>query len=225
MKKLVLASMLALTAGSALAESDGWYGSWSYDNKRFQGNNSSVVGTGQFNKNVFGQTIGKKLGDGWSAEILTEAEQKVVNDTQSGNTNEWLLQARVLKDFDTGTIFTPYVGLALGQKSKDDANSRDFAIYRYDLGTKVKIDDMFGIRLGYRHRQAFSSTSHAVGVTKYDTDEYTAALSVKFTPKDTVSFAYKIERNADGNLSKDFNTFGISYGRAFSSCVTMSRNK
>ena len=221
MKKLVLASMLALTAGSALAESSGWYGSLSYDNKRYQGNiNDTTAHATGFNKAVWGQTIGKKLGDGWSVEALVEGEQKLGQSDSTSGVNEYLIQGRVNKDFHTDTIFTRYVGLALGQKAKDSA-AKDFFIYRYDLGVKAKLTDMFGARLGYRHRQAFNSLSGTTP-TAYDTDEYTLALSAKITDVDTIGVAYKIERAADtGNtplgtaVSKSFNTWGISYTRAF----------
>ena len=206
MKKIAIATTLVLAAGAASAE--GWYGSVGLDQKEKQNSSS-----GEYH-NVFSMTIGKKLGDGYSVEGLIEDEQ--VHGSNAGK-HEGLYQLRGNKDFDTGTMFTPYVGLAGGVKSKTTTTGTygtlDFPFYRYDIGVKAKLNDMFSVRLGWRHRQAVNDTFDGTA-TKWNTDETTLALGIKLTPDDTISVAYKQERANDG-LSSEYNTTAISYTRAF----------
>lgn len=216
MKKLFVASALTLAAGAAVA-GDGWYGSIGLDQKEKQHSAS-----GEYH-NVFSMTIGKKLSDGYSVEALIEDEQvrnNTTTPTAGKGAHEGLYQIRGNKDFDIGSMFTPYVGLALGMKSKVDGvngGSLDFPFYRYDLGVKAKLSDAFSVRLGWRHRQAFSDTMDGQQ-TKWNTNETTLALGYKLTNVDTISVAYKIERAADSagfGPSSEYNTKAITYTRAF----------
>jgi len=204
MKKIFVISILSFSSFATYAGD--WYGSIGLDQKDKQ--NSS---TGEYH-NVFSMTIGKKLGDGYSAEVLIEDEQ-----VRSGAAkHEGLYQLGAKKDFHTETMFTPYVGLAIGTKSKTESglsNSLDFPFYRYDLGVKAKLNDQFSVRLGWRHRQAFDDKFDGKD-TKWNTNETTLALSYKLTDVDTITAAYKIERRVD-SASSEYNTVGLSYARAF----------
>jgi opacity protein-like surface antigen len=207
MKKIFITSVLSFATCTAFA-SEGWYAGVSVDQKTKPTADSS---TGEYH-NVFGVTLGYKLSDGYSVEGLIENEQveNATTHTDSGK-HEGLLQIRANKDFDTGTQFTPYIGVALGEKNKTNV---DFFFYRYDLGLKIKLTDTIGTRIGYRHREGFDKEAVDGTQTKYGTDEWTVAVSYKLTPKDTVSIAYKQERKTDG-VASNYNTTGISYAKAF----------
>ena len=214
MKKIAIATTLVLAAGAASAE--GWYGGVSLDQKDKLDNSNNT--TGEYH-NVFAMTIGKKLGDGYSVEGLIEDEQVHSTVSHKGK-HEGLYQLRGNKDFDTGTMFTPYVGLAGGVKSKSNTDTSngtlDFPFYRYDIGVKAKLNDMFSVRLGWRHRQAVNDTFDGTA-TKWNTDETTLALGYKLTDVDTITVAYKMERSADKSVTtmSEYNTTAISYTRAF----------
>jgi opacity protein-like surface antigen len=155
MKKIFITSVLSFATCTAFAGD--WYGSVGLDQKDKQN-----VTTGEYH-NVFSMTIGKKLGDGYSVEALIEDEQV----RSASAKHEGLYQLRVNKDFHTETMFTPYVGLAAGMKSKEGGlnASLDFPFYRYDLGIKAKLTEQITARLGWRHRQAMDAV--------YDTKDYT----------------------------------------------------
>lgn len=209
MKKIFITSVLSFATCTAFAGD--WYGSVGLDQKDKQN-----VTTGEYH-NVFSMTIGKKLGDGYSVEALIEDEQV----RSASAKHEGLYQLRVNKDFHTETMFTPYVGLAAGMKSKEGGwnASLDFPFYRYDLGIKAKLTEQITARLGWRHRQAMDAV-YDTKDTKWNTNETTLALSYKLTDVDTITAAYKIERMNDGGLvaskqSSEYNTTAISYSRAF----------
>lgn len=209
MKKIFITSVLSFATCTAFAGD--WYGSVGLDQKDKQN-----VTTGEYH-NVFSMTIGKKLGDGYSVEALIEDEQV----RSASAKHEGLYQLRVNKDFHTETMFTPYVGLAAGMKSKEGGlnASLDFPFYRYDLGIKAKLTEQITARLGWRHRQAMDAV-YDTKDTKWNTNETTLALSYKLTDVDTITAAYKIERKNDGGLvaskqSSEYNTTAISYSRAF----------
>jgi hypothetical protein len=198
---LVAAVAMVVTAGAASAGD--WYGSAGFDQKVKQ--NSS---TNEYH-NVYSMVIGTKLGNGFSVEGLVENEQ--VERSSSGQAHEGLYQLRLNKSFDTGTIFTPYVGVAVGEKNKATI---DFPIYRYDIGTTVKITEQIGAKLNWRHRQAFDSKLSNGTATKYSTDETRIGVYYKLTPVDTITVSYAQERNTDG-ISSEYNTTAISYSRSF----------
>jgi opacity protein-like surface antigen len=197
----ILAVATLLVAGAAQAGD--WYGSVGFDQK-----DKLNSKTNEFH-NVTSMTIGTKLGYGFSVEALVE-EELVKNPSSGSYADEGLYQLRGNKSFDTGTIFTPYVSLAVGEKNKA---SLSFPIYRYDIGTTVKLTDQIGAKLNWRHRQAWDSTYHGTA-TKYDTDETRIGLFYKFTPVDTITVSYAQERAKDG-LSSEYNTTAISYSRSF----------
>jgi hypothetical protein len=197
----LLAAAALLVSGLAQAE-DGWYSGVSMDHKVKQ--NSA---TNEYH-NVYGLTVGKKLGSGFSVEGLLENEQ--VEQSSSGSAHEGLMQVRVNKSFDTGTMFTPYIGVAAGEKNKATIA---FPYYRYDLGVSTKLTDVASVKLNWRHREAFNDTTNGTA-TKYATDESSFALVYKLTPVDTVAVSYKQERATDGK-SSEYNTTGVSYSRSF----------
>ena len=199
--KILATMVLVATAGLAVA-GDGWYSGLSMDRKDKQ--NSS---TGE-SHDVYGLTVGKKIEGGFAVEGLIENEQ--VNKSSSGQAHEGLMQLRVNKSFDTGTMFTPYVGVAVGEKNKATI---DFPFYRYDIGVNTALTESLSVKLNWRHRQAFSDTVNGAA-TKYATDEASVGVGFKLTPVDTITVSYKQERNTDG-VSSEYNTKGISYSRAF----------
>ena len=197
----ILAMATLLVAG--VAQAGDWYGSVSYDQKDKQNSTSNEF------HNVVAMTIGNKIGHGFSVEALVE-EELVKNTGKIDYADEGLYQIRLNKSFDTGTLFTPYVGVAVGEKNKA---SISFPIYRYDIGTNIKITDQIGAKLNWRHRQAWDDTRHNTA-TKYNTDETRIGVYYKLTSVDTITVSYAQERNNDG-LSSEYNTTGISYSRSF----------
>ena len=197
----ILAATTLLVAG--VAQAGDWYGSGSYDQKDKLNSKTNEFHT------VVALTVGTKLGYGFSVEALVEEE--LVKNSSSGNfADEGLYQLRGNKSFDTGTIFTPYVSAAVGEKNKA---SLSFPIYRYDVGTVIKFTDSIGTKINWRHRQALNDTYHSTA-TKYNTDETRIGLYYKLTPVDTITVSYAQERNNDGK-SSEYNTTGISYSRSF----------
>ena len=108
-------------------------------------------------------------------------------------------------------MFTPYVGVAVGQKNKATI---DFPIYRYDVGVNTALGEKVVVGLNWRHRQAFDAKTSNGTATKYDTNETKLNLGYKLTKSDTVTVSYAQERNAD-KLSSEYNTVGVSYTRSF----------
>jgi opacity protein-like surface antigen len=203
MKAVKLLAAVAMVVAAGAASAGDWYGSIGFDQK-----DKLNSKTNEFH-NVTSMTIGNKLGNGFSVEALVE-EELVKNPSSGSYADEGLYQLRANKSFETGTIFTPYVGLAVGEKNKATLS---FPIYRYDIGTTVKITDQIGAKLNWRHRQAFDAHVNNTA-TKYDTDETRIGLFYKLTAADTITVSYAQERNKDG-LSSEYNTTAISYSRSF----------
>ena len=200
--KLIAALMLTV-AGSAFAADDGWYGKVGFDQKDKL--NST---TNEFH-NVTSMTVGKRLGDGWSVEALLEEE--LVKNGSSGQADEGLYQLRLNKSFATGTMFTPYVGVAVGEKNKATIG---FPIYRYDVGLNTALGEKVVVTLNWRHRQAFDDKLSSGAATKYNTDETRIGLGYKLTKVDTITVSYAQERRAD-SVSSEYNTTAIAYSRSF----------
>ena len=234
MKKSLVALATLFVVASAFAEESketNWYdvssgyGSYEYSYKEKQN-----VTTGELH-DVQTLTLGARLQHGWSVEIVDETERV---DFQAGtasytSTNSATAQAMEgLTQFCIGKSFkieennfldnfTPYVKLSYGHKFKSNI---DFAIYRYDLGTNIKVSDSFGVQWNWRHRQALDDTiviaTDSAKATNYKTNEQAIGLIYKFTPKDSIRLAKKIERaDASGNLSSEYNTTSLTYSRSF----------
>lgn len=201
MKTFKLLAVAALFVAST-AQAGDWYGSIGFDQK-----DKLNSKTNEFH-NVTSMVIGNKLGAGFSVEALVEEE--LVKNGSADYADEGLYQLRANKSFDTGTFLTPYAGVAVGEKNKATLS---FPIYRYDVGTNVKVTDSIGVKLNWRHRQAFDTHVHNAA-TKYNTDETKIGLYYKLSPVDTITVSYAQERNNDGK-SSEYNTTGISYSRSF----------
>ena len=138
MKKLfVMAALLAAT----LAQAEGLYTGLTYDQKDKQ--SSAQV------NHVYGVNVGQKFSNGLTVEGRMENERVDVGDgTQK---QEGLMQVKASYDIATGTLVTPYVAAAVGQKNK---STIDFPFWVGEVGVKAKINDMFGVRYGWRQRAA-----------------------------------------------------------------------
>ena len=190
MKKfIVLAALLA----AGVAQAEGTYASLTYDQKDKQ--NSTQT------NHVYGLNVGQKYSNGVGVEVRME-DEKVDPGAGATQKQESLLQAKVSYDIATGTMFTPYVVGAIGQKNK---STSDFAFWVGEVGVKAKLNDTFNVRYGYRQRTAFDTTTNS-----YDTTEHTVALGVNLTKQDAISIAYKQERG-----TSDYNTTGVYYTRSF----------
>ena len=218
-KSLVALATLSLISSAFAEESKDkkWYdvssgyGSYEFSHK------DKLISSGGENHDVQTLTVGARLQHGWSVEIATETE-RVDFQTSGTRKMEGLSQVAVGKSFKIEENnflddFTPYVKLAYGHKFK---STIDFAIFRYDLGTNYKLSDSLGLQLNWRHRQAFDSLVEDGTVTDYQTNETTLGFIYKFTPKDSIRFAKKIERADAGlNASSEYNTTSITYSRSF----------
>ena len=184
--------MVALLAAGA-ASAEGTYASLTYDQKDKQSSD-------QVN-HVYGLNVGQKFANGLGVEVRME-DEKVDPGSGATQKQEGLLQAKVSYDIATGTIVTPYVAGAIGQKNK---STSDFSFWVAEVGAKVKLNDTFNVRYGYRQRTAFDTSANS-----YDTTEHTIALGMNITKQDAISVAYKQERG-----TSDYNTTGIYYTRSF----------
>lgn len=191
MKKfIVLAAFLA----AGVAQAEGTYASLSYDYKDKQDST-------QLN-HVLGLTIGQKLGNGFAVEGRMENE-KVDPGAGATQKQEGLVQVKGIYDISTGTMFTPYAALAVGQKNKSTV---DFPYWVGEVGVKAKLNDMFTVRYGWRQRTAFDNST----TNSYDTRENTLALTANITKVDAVGIRYAQERG-----TSDYNTTGVFYTRSF----------
>lgn len=224
--KKTLVAMAALSAFSvAFAEEakehkwydiTGWTGSYEYSVKEKQNDTKGQV------NNVMTMTIAAKFKDGWSVEAVNETERKDYQSTGTAASEmEGLTQIGLGKSFKIEdsmfSSFTPYVKISYGHKFK---STMDFDIYRYDLGTNFKMDDSTTLQFNWRHRQATTDTiatsTSTSDETKYKTNEATVGLTYKFTPKDGLRLAKKLERaDAIGNKSTEYNTTSLTYSRSF----------
>lgn len=191
MKLLQILAITSLLVASA-AQAEGTYASLTFDLKDKQ--NSSQTNS------VYGLNVGQKFADGFIVEARVENE-KVDPKTGAAQSQEGLVQIKVSKDFATGTMLTPYVAAAIGQKNEP---TLDFTFWLAEVGAKVKLNDMLGLRYGYRQRTAFDTSN------SYDTTENTIALGINLTKQDNVTVAYKQERG-----TSDYNTTGVYYTRSF----------
>ena len=132
MKLKQILTIAALLVTSA-AQAGDWYGSVSYDQKDKQ--NSSQV------NHVYGLNVGQKFANGLGVEVRME-DEKVVPGGAAAQKQESLLQAKVSYDISTGTLLTPYVAAAVGQKNK---STSDFTFWVGEVGAKVKLNDTFEI--------------------------------------------------------------------------------
>ena len=201
--KSILVAAVMMVSTTVFAADDGWYGKASFDQK-----DKLNSKTNEFH-NVTSLTVGKRLGDGWSIEALVEEE--LVKNGSSGNADEGLYQLRLNKSFNTGTMFTPYVGVAYGEKNKATIS---FPIYRYDVGMNTALGEKIVVTLNWRHRQAVDDKLSSGALTKYDTNESRIGIGYKLTKVDTITVSYAQERR-DDKLSSEYNTTAISYTRSF----------
>ena len=218
--------ILALIHGIASAE--GWYGSVQYDSKEKVYPDGTVTSKnyGQIN-GVTQVTLGKKIENNWYIEADLAAESVdytsgTYSATKSLPTIESQYQIGIGKRFViTDSIFTPYIKLSTGTKNKLDTTYGTLPIqyYRYDLGTNLKIIEVVGLKLNWRHRQAFSdNVTVATGTTpsKYKTNETLLGFVYKVTPNDSITFAKSVERASEsGNQSTDYNHTIIQYSKNF----------
>jgi hypothetical protein len=191
MKKFIA---LAILLAAGVAQAEGTYASLSYDYKDKQEST-------QLN-HVIGLTIGQKLGNGFSVEGRMENE-KVDPGAGATQKQEGLVQLKGIYDISTGTMFTPYAALAIGNKNKSTV---DFPFYVGEVGVKAKLNDTFTVRYGYRQRTAFDNNT----TNSYDTRENTLALTANITKVDAVGIRYAQERG-----TSDYNTTGVFYTRNF----------
>ena len=225
MKKSLVALATLSLIGCAFAEESketNWYdvssgyGSYEYSYKEKQNVTNGEVHAVQT------VTLGARLQHGWSVEIVDETEKVDYQSSTTAQSMEGLTQFGIGKSFKIQENnfldnFTPYVKFAYGHKFKSPI---DFPIFRYDLGTNYKVTDSFGVQWNWRHRQAYEDTIQTATststATKYKTNEQAIGLIYKFTPKDSIRLAKKIERaDASGNLSSEYNTTSLTYSRSF----------
>ncbi len=222
--KKTLVALAALSAFSASFAEEakeknwyditGWSGSGEYSYKEKQNVTTSEV------HNVMTMTIAAKFHDGWSVEAVNETERVDYSTGTASASMEGLVQIGIGKSFKIEnsmfSSFTPYVKAAYGHKFKKDM---DFDIYRYDIGTNYKVDDSIGLQFNWRHRQAttdYIDTATVSTATKYKTNEATFGIIYRFTPKDSIRVAKKLERaDAIGNASSEYNTTSLTYSRSF----------
>ena len=129
-------------------------------------------------------------------------EDEKVDKGDGTQKQEGLLQVKGIYDINTGTPFTPYGAVAVGQKNKATV---DFPFWVGEVGVKAAFGPV-GVRYGWRQRTAFDNNS----TNSYDTRENTIAATYALTKVDTIGVRYAQERG-----TSDYNTKGVFYTRSF----------
>ena len=197
MSKFLLALVLAasvLTASVAQAdESTSVSGTFDLKDKQ----NSPA------NHEVFGLNVGHDFGNTWSVEGRMEDERVVGN----GGSHEGLVQLKVNKDIGTWYGFTPYAGVAVGEKSKSTTN---FAYYVAEIGAKAKVTDQLSVGVQERLRTPFNENLD--GHTGYNYKTYETSVSAKYAinKSNAVGVKYAVERG-----DSTYNTTGVNYTYTF----------
>lgn len=187
-------TLLALALlGATSAQAEGIYTGITYDEK-------DKVNAAEVH-HVYGLNVGKKFAQGLAAELRMEDEQVEKGDgTQK---QESLMQVKITKDISTGTMFTPYVAAAVGQKNK---STLYFPYWLGEVGVKAKLNNTVTLRYGWRQRTAFTNDR----INNFDTTENTLALTVNLTKNDAIGVRFARERG-----TTDYDTKGIYYTRSF----------
>ena len=191
MKKFIL---LAAFLAAGVAQAEGNYASLTYDQKDKQ--NSTQL------NHVIGLTVGQKFANGFAVEGRMENE-KVDPGAGATQKQEGLVQVKGIYDISTGTMFTPFAAVAVGNKNKSTV---DFPYWVGEVGVKAKINDVFGVRYAWRQRTAFDNNT----TNSYDTRENSIAFTAAVTKQDTIGVRYAQERG-----TSDYNTTGVFYTRSF----------
>jgi hypothetical protein len=132
------------------------------------------------------------LVDGLALGVKTENETVKTTDALEG-----LIQGQAKYSIATGTMFTPFVNTAVGQKFK---NGNNFSFWLGGVGVKAALTDKVSLETAWRRREAFDS------VNNYNTDEYSVKAAYEVAQNHIVGVKYARERG-----TSDYNTTGAFY--------------
>ena len=138
--------------------------------------------------------IGRKFDNGFVIEGRMEDEI-----VRNPNKNEGLMQLKLEYNLNKVLGWTPYGGIAIGQKNK----TTTFSFYAAEVGVKTDIQN-WTIKFNHRHRAPFDD------INQYITDENYIQIGYRLTKQDTIAYKYGRER---GDRNYDVN--GISWNHSF----------
>ena len=193
MNKLLAALLLTVTASAFAGESTSVTGTFDVKDKQ----NSPA------NHEVFGLNVGHDFGNTWSVEGRMEDERVVGN--ASGH--EGLVQLKVNKDIGTWYGFTPYAGVAVGEKSKSTTN---FAYYVAEVGAKYVVTPSLTLNVQERLRTPFNENFDGHTGYNYKTWETQIGAKYAINKNNIVGVKYAVERG-----DSTYNTTGVSYTYKF----------
>ena len=193
MNKLLAALLLTVTASAFAGESTSVTGTFDVKDKQ----NSPA------NHEVFGLNVGHDFGNTWSVEGRMEDERVVGN----GGSHEGLVQLKVNKDIGTWYGFTPYAGVAVGEKSKSTTN---FAYYVAEVGAKYVVTPSLTLNVQERLRTPFNENFDGHTGYNYKTWETQIGAKYAINKNNIVGVKYAVERG-----DSTYNTTGVSYTYKF----------
>ncbi len=140
MKKFVIATVLALTAG--LASAQGNFGGIEYNYREGYG---ADKGTDQ---NGYTLTLGTSVAKDTTVDLKSVFRR---TDGSGDITNR--LEAGLTRNLDIGNGFAGYGRVAIGEKWNEGTN---FSYYSIEPGVKYAVTPSLGVKVGYRYRDSFA---------------------------------------------------------------------
>ncbi len=185
MKKLVLASLVALF--TATAQADNWYGAVQVENSEDRVTKADSINTAV--------VVGFKDGDWQYSGKLGTSQAEWGNGSISTS-----YEGRIKRSFNTMGL-KPYLQGRLGEKVGSTSN---YSYYAIDAGLLVPVSDRIDVDFSYRYRNAFNTNNN------FETDRYGIETKVKLSKVDTVGVRYT---QSYGDAKVD--AWGLQYTRSF----------
>lgn len=140
MRKFIIASILALTAG--LASADGNFGGIQYNYRDGYGADKGV------NQNGYTLVLGTSVAKNTDIDL-----QSVFRRTDGSGDISNRLEAGVTQKYSIDNKLSAYVRGAVGEKWNDGSN---FSYYSVEPGVRYAVTPSLGVRVAYRYRDSFA---------------------------------------------------------------------
>lgn len=189
MKKFVIASILALTAGIASAQS---FGGIEYNYRDGVGIDK---GTDQQGATL---TLGTTV-----AKDTTVDLKSIFRRTDGTGATGNRLEAGLTHTMNVSNNLAGYTRVAIGEKFNSGVTS-DFSYYSIEPGIKYQVAPSLGVKVGYRYRNGFSSSDN------YQTN--TLRLGSEYSLNKTSSLTVGYDRSYK---DQEFNGVNVGYNFKF----------
>ena len=190
MKKIVIATVLALTAG--LASAQGNFGGIEYNYREGYG---ADKGTDQ---NGYTLTLGTSVAKDTTVDLKSVFRR---TDGSGDITNR--LEAGLTRNLDIGNGFAGYGRVAIGEKWNEGTN---FSYYSIEPSVVIPVPSTkLSTELGWRYRNAYDSAANAD-----ETRTWRAGIKYNLSKEHTVGLRYD---NVRGDTNQ--NVVAVNYSRNF----------